>query len=163
MQSMSAIQSGKAQQDAAEYNIEMGEIQARDVLDQTNREKEQLALIYGQEEAQGLSEFAASGTRLGVGSSLDWQNDLSETLVSDNAALDEGAARTITGIRNQQNLDKAQGDSAVDASYLRAGGSLLSGAGKAANMWYTPKTNLDLTKKSTGLGYANKNNPTSWR
>lgn len=133
------VQEGKAAQDAAEYNIALGEMQAQDALYQAEQEKQQLAHQFLKEKAAGQVQTAGSNIRIGTGSSLDWENDLIETYISDKALVDENAARGISGIRNQQNLDEAQGNNARTAGNIGAGASLLSGAGTAAKIWYQPK------------------------
>ena len=138
MSAMGKAQEGQAAADAAEYNIALGEIQASDAMSQAEDEKQQLAHQFLKEKGAGQVETAGSNIRLGTGSSLDWENDLIETYISDKAGIDENTGRAIYGIRNQQKLDAMQGESAKKAGQIGAGGSLLAGAGQAAGQWYTP-------------------------
>lgn len=139
MSAMGQMQQGQAAQKAAEYNVALGEIAAQDALERADIEKQLLGQQFLKEKATGRAQAGSSGIRIGTGSTLDWENDLTETYISDKATLDLNAAKEISGIRNQQTLDTAQGQSAARAGQIGAAGSLLSGAGKAGSMMYTPK------------------------
>jgi hypothetical protein len=139
MQAYGSYQQGQAAKDAADYNVALGDIQAKDVAKQAETEKDHLARAFAQERGAGIASTGASGVRIGTGSSLDWENDLISTFIEDRAAIDENTARTVYGIRNQQTLDASQGSSAATAGKIGAGSSLLAGAGKASAQWYTPK------------------------
>jgi hypothetical protein len=136
MTAIGQYQQGQSAAAAAEYNAQMGELQARDLEAQARDEKEQLGLLYARERASGRADTAASGVRVGTGSSLDWENDLLENYILDRAQIDMNTARGVSGIRNQGVLDRAQGRASKRAGAMGAGGSLLSGAGTVSNMWY---------------------------
>lgn len=131
-------QQGQAANAAAQYNVAVGEIAAQDALERADVEKQLLAHEFLKDKAKGRVSFGASGVRLGSGSTLDWENDLTETYISDKAQLDYNAAKEVAGIRNQQTLDTMQGKSAATAGKIGAAGSLLSGAAKSGSMLYTP-------------------------
>lgn len=138
-QAAGQMQQGQAAKSAADYNVALGELQARQTMEASAEEEQQLAQQFLRERGAGRSQIGASGVRLDSGSSLDWENDLIETFVSDRSSLKEGTAIQVANIRNQQRLDKAQGASAYRAGQIGAAGSLLSGAGQVANIWYQPK------------------------
>jgi len=139
MQASSALQQGQAAKSAAEHNIALGEIAAADATDRAEADKQLLAHQFLGEKGAGRTQFAGSNIRLDSGSALDWENDLSEKFISDKAQIDLGASKEIFGIRSQQELDARQGESAVAASRLKAGASLLSGAASAGNSFIVPK------------------------
>jgi hypothetical protein len=132
------LQQGQAANEAAQYNVALGEIAVQDALERADIEKQLLGQQFLKEKATGRAQTGSSGIRIGTGSTLDWENDLTETYISDKATIDLNAAKEISGIRNQQTLDTAQGQSAARAGQIGAAGSLLSGAGKAGSMMYTP-------------------------
>jgi hypothetical protein len=136
MSSIGQIQQGQAAKTAAEYNAQVGEIQAADAYERGEFQKQLLAQDYLRAKGEGRAQIGSSGVRLDTGSSLDWERDLSETFVADRATIDENVSREVYGIRSQQRLDRLQGESAQTASMFGAGASLLSGAGTAAGYWY---------------------------
>ncbi len=137
MSAMSAMQQGQAAGAAAEENIATGEIQARDVYARVEDDKQQLAHSMLRDKATGQTQTAGGNLRVSQGSSLDWENDLLETYVSDKAAIDENASREVYGIQRGMRLEKMAGDSAKRAGAMNAGASLLSGAGAAGSQWQT--------------------------
>jgi hypothetical protein len=138
LQAYNQVQAGNAANDAAQYNVAMGDLAAADAAATAEDEKQLLAHKFLQEKATGRAEIGASGVKIGTGSGLDWENTLIETFISDKAAIDEGTARTVSGISNQQELEAAQGRGAQRAGQIGAGASLLSGAGRAGAAFYQP-------------------------
>lgn len=139
MQAYGQYQQGQAAAAAARENIAAGELEARDVYARAENEKQLLAFQMQRELGTGRAQAGASGTRIGTGSNLDWENDLLENYISDKAQIDENAAKAVYGVQRGMRLEAMQGNSAVRAGNLGAGASLLSGAGKAAGQWYAMK------------------------
>ncbi len=139
------IQQAQATAAAAKYNAQIGEMnaqlaerRAKDAIergqDEEQRKRQEVARIKGQQTAA----MAANGVDIGFGSPLD-------TLV-DTAALGELDALTIRanayreGYEHQVDavnkragaqLQRMEGRNALTGGYLAAGGTVLTGAGKA--------------------------------
>jgi len=139
MSAMGQMQQGQAAADAADYNVKMGEIAAADAYERAETDKQLLAHDFLKTKATGQTQTAGGNIRIGTGSSLDWENDLIDTYISDKAGVDLNTSREVSGIRNQQTLDAVQGKSARNASRIGAAGSLLAGAAKTGSVLYTPK------------------------
>ena len=142
MSAMGSIQQGQAANKAAQENIASGELEAKDVYARAENDKQLLAHAMLREKATGQTQAAGGNLRISQGSSLDWENDLLETYISDKAQIDENAAKGVTGIERSNRLYALEGASAKRAGYTNAGASLLSGAGKAAGQWYRQKKEL---------------------
>ena len=136
MQAYGQYQQGQAAQKAAQENIASGEMEARDVYARAENDKQLLAQSMLREKATGQTQAAGGNLRISQGSSLDWENDLLETYISDKAQIDENAAKGVYGIERKNRLLAMEGNSAARAGKIGAASSLLSGAGKVAGQWY---------------------------
>lgn len=141
LSAMGQLQEGQAKNAAAEHNIAMGDIAAADALERADVDKQLLAHQFLKDRATGRNQVGSSGVRLDSGSTLDWENDLTETYISDKAGIDLNTSKETFGIRNQQSLDKSQGEGAVNAGRIGAAGSLLSGAARTGSLMQTPGGN----------------------
>lgn len=140
-----AIQQGQATASAARYNAQVQEMnatladrKAKDALDRgavdEQRKRQRVAQLRGQQ----VAGMAANGVDVSFGSPLD-------TIV-DSSVLGELDALTIRTNANREaydykvdavnkrasaSLSRSQADNAITGSYLNAGGTILSGAGRA--------------------------------
>jgi len=127
----SAIESGKSQKKAAEYNAEV----QRNAADAANQKGASMA---GEETDKARriagiqrSQMAAGGTDITTGSSLD--------LLSETAGMGQlnalrqinNAQREAYGLNASAELDLYKGKAAEKAGYLNAAGGMLSGASGA--------------------------------
>jgi hypothetical protein len=140
MSAAGQMQAGQAAQNSAEYNAALGEMAARDAMERGESDKQTLAQQFGRDMSTGKAQIGASGVRVGTGSGLDWENELIDTYVADKAAIDMNTANKVAALRNGSTLDLAEGNSARSAANMAAAGSLLSGAGRVADKWYTPRS-----------------------
>lgn len=124
----SAIQSGNAQKDAADYNAEMQRRKAQDALQRGSIEasaKKDQARRLASTQAEGA---AMSGVAINSGTPL--------ALLTETAGIGElNALRTVNnaqreawGLKAQATLDEFQGDAAQRAGYLNGAGTFLNGA-----------------------------------
>lgn len=122
-------QAGKYQEDIAESNARIAELQAAQRLDQAAEEKRKLGLQVAQIRGRGRTAFAAGNVRLGSGSVLDWDADLTETAVLDYDTIDYNAALDVWGMENQAANLRAEGGLARRRGAFGAVGTGIAGTG----------------------------------
>ena len=148
-----AIQQGQAANRAAQYNAQVqdmnakiAERNARDAIERGQLEEQQkrqaTAAVIGRQRAA----MAANGVDIGFGSALNTLVDSAMIGEIDALTIRSNAAREAyaydvdaTNRRADAKLSRAQGRAAVTGSLLEAGGTLLTGAGKA---YYQKKSPL---------------------
>lgn len=129
----SAVQSGNAQKDAAEYNAEMGRRQAQDSLqrgaiDAAAKKDRARKVASSQAEAAGMS-----GVGINSGTSLALLTETAGLGELDGLRSVNNAQREAWGLKAQSVLDEFQGNAAQRGGYLNATGTLLS---SASNSYY---------------------------
>jgi hypothetical protein len=141
-----AIQSGKAQSGAANYNAEIAQQNQQQALQNANlvsASGEQQAAVQEQKtrsEAGAIKAAqAASGVDVNSGSAVDVQSSAAETgqlnalTVRANAAREAYGYQTqSTSFEDQAQLDTAQAANATTAGDIGATGTFLGGVGSAA-------------------------------
>lgn len=161
------VQSAQASAAASKYNAQIGEMnavlserRAKDAIERGAREeqrkRQEVAGIRGKQ----VAAMAANGVDLSFGSPLD--------VIVDTAVLGELDALTIRTSAAREAYDyrvdavnkragaemaRAQAKSAITAGYLSAGGTVLTGAGKAYESYtkYSGSSSLGRTPGSGGL------------
>lgn len=132
-----AIQSGKAQQKAAEYNAQVAEQAAlaarqKAAYDEAAHRRELARMLSAQRAAYG-----ASGVDVSVGTPLLVMADTVQEGELDALAIryggEVGASRQLSAAQ----LSRMTGKQARTASYYQAGSSLLTGAASAATAYST--------------------------
>lgn len=143
--SVGAVQAGQASAASSQYiaqvqdmNATLAERRAKDAerrgeVDE-QRKRQQVAQIAGQQRVA----MAANGVDLSFGSPLDTLIDTAVAGELDALTIRTNAAREAYDFRvdavNKRagaSMSRAQADNAIAGSYLNAGGTILSGAGKA--------------------------------
>jgi hypothetical protein len=146
------IQQGQAAAASARYNAKIGEMNAtlaerrsRDALQRGAIEEQRKRMEVGRIRGQQTAAMAATGVDVGFGSPLD--------LIVDTSVLGELDALTIrtnayresyehkvdaANKRAGANLSLMQGQNAMTSGYLSAGGTVLTGAGKAYEYYSRP-------------------------
>lgn len=152
-QGQAAASAGKYNQNIAEMNATLSERRAKDAMERgalaEQRKRQEVAKITGAQTAA----MAANGVDLSFGSPLD-------TLV-DTAVLGELDALTIRTNTNREaydfrvdavnkrasgQMERMKGDAAATGGYLKAGGTILGGAGSAYG-------------RANGLSYSGSRDP----
>ena len=124
-------EAGKYQNKVAKNNAQIAEMQAGVRMEQSLEEKRKLGFDVARARGQGLTSFAAGGVRLGTGSVMDWDADLSQTAQMDYDTIDYNAALDIWGLGNQAQNYRAEGKMAEYAGNQQATATMFSGAGNA--------------------------------
>lgn len=145
-----AVQSGKAQQYAAEFeakqaenNAKLAEYQAEDAARRGEEEARQVQRAYAARIAAGRTGFAAGNVLLDNGSAGLWEVGTEKSREADLAQVRTNTAMDVWGLRTQgQNylsqagMSRASGQNARTAGNIAAGGSLLAGASTSARIYY---------------------------
>jgi hypothetical protein len=135
-----AIQSGKAENAASQYNATVNDMQARQSGEQAALKASEIARRSRQTQASGRASALANGFEQS-GSVVDVLNQAARGDELDAlTAIYDGSVQS-TGLRNEAALNRSRGKSAKTAGYMSAASSLLSGAssvvkarqGRAAN------------------------------
>lgn len=147
---ISAIQQGRAQQAAANYNAQISmqnaEISRADAEMQAAQVQRENVLRLGAiRAAQG-----ASGGAAGEGSVLDVLGDAAAQGELERQFVIYQGEQRARGFTNTAQLDRYSGQQARSAGYMRAGTELLSGGAAAYNSY----TRLSRTGGATNSGYS---------
>ncbi len=150
------IQQGQAQAAASNYNAQVGDMNAkiserreRDAIDRGQQEeikkRQEIATLQGRQRAA----MAANGVDLSFGSPADTLIDTAVMGEIDALTIRSSAAREAydykvdaVNRRADANLNRMNAKSAVTGCYLAAGGTLLTGFGKAYGDYKQPKIGL---------------------
>lgn len=140
----SAVQSGKAQQQAANYqaqvaanNAKIASYNANSAIDEGNQKLQAAQQQAAQQQGTIRAVMGAGGIDLNSGSALRNQQGLAQVTALDQATITSNAARTAWNYRNQGNdftaqagLDKMKGEQANTAGWLNGFSSLVGSAGQ---------------------------------
>ncbi len=119
----------QAQKNAAEYNARVQEQQAQIANDQAGAKASEIATRTRQKQAGVRAASLESGLELSGSVSDVLDTVQSQGTLDAMTAIYDGTTRA-QGLRNSVELERAKGKSAVTASYLGAGSSLLTGFSK---------------------------------
>lgn len=124
-----AIEAGKAENRAAQYNATVNDIQARQANEQAALKASEIARRSRQSQASGraaalVNGFEASGSVVDVLNQAARSDDLDFL-----TAIYEGEVQS-RGFRSEAQLNRARGASAKRAGKMAAGSALLAGANK---------------------------------
>lgn len=127
---VSAIRQGQAAKAAANFNAQISEqnaqISRQDAKDQEIQQQRETYLRLGRiRAAQGASGGEQAGSVLDVLGDVGAQSELERQHI-----IYQGELRA-RGYTNTANLDRFQGKTASDASYMKAGSELIGGAASA--------------------------------
>lgn len=152
----SAVQSGAAQKDAAEFNAAVARNDAIAAQQQAASESRQLSRRNRLRAASRRARYAASGIELsGSAEDVMFDSAVQDELERQNA-LYRGELRAGRS-KAEAGLQEAAGRNAVTSSYLSAGGTLLSGVGQglriAANPDFRKKGGSSRGAKNSGGSY----------
>ncbi len=142
MQAYSQYQKGQAEGQAAKYNAEQEDYNAKlaqgrstDAVERGNKAAGQIGIDTARTVGEGHAGFAAGNVDLSSQSVKYWELDAVSAGAQDQATARYNAAQEANGFQAQaynaqatSRLARAQGRSAMDAGYLNAGSSLLAGA-----------------------------------
>lgn len=148
-----AIQQGKAQAAASNYNAQVSEMnatladrRARDALERGALEEQQKRQEVAQLQGRQRAAMAANGVDLTFGSPLDTLVDTAVLGELDALTIRRNAAReaydyNVQGVngRADATLNRMNAKAAKTGGYLAAAGTVLGGAGKAYSDYKTPK------------------------
>lgn len=148
-QVLGSIQQGKAEKASAEYNASVAAANAEIAKQKTamagaaaTAQTEQAQLKTRAQIGGIITSQAASGINVGSGSALDVRSSARDLGQLNAITVRSNAARTAYGYQTeamsydaQSKLDKFQGSSAMTASEINAGGTVLGGLGDAANRY----------------------------
>jgi hypothetical protein len=127
-----AVQQGKQQRQAYNYQAEVQEQQAQEeriatATNEANFKEEQRRLL-----ARRRAVLGASGVELSSGSPLLVSEDFAGETALQALRIRRGGEVRATRLEQQANLSRYQGRAAKSGGYARAGSTLLSGLGKTA-------------------------------
>jgi hypothetical protein len=130
----SAISSGKAASDTAEYNAQVLAAEAKAAQEKAAADEAQQ-----REEAESLKArqkalFLNSGVDIQSGTPLSVLGDQTADMELDALTIRAGGDAAAIKAKNQATLYRMSASQSTSASYWNAGSSLLSGAGKAASI-----------------------------
>lgn len=131
-------QSAKAQQQAHQYNAQVGEAQAQDALMRGRRDAARLQSEGERFKGSQKVALAASGVDVGYGSALDILTGTDVMIEADAELTRYNAEREAWGYRTGADMDRFSAGSIRPG--LAATGSLLTGASNVADRWYTYKS-----------------------
>lgn len=149
-----AVQQGRAQQYAAEFeakqaenNAKIAEYQAQDAARRGDEEAQNVQRAYAQRIAAGRLGFASGNVLLDNGSAGLWQTGTEVSREADLAQVRTNTAMDIWGLKTQgQNyisqagMSRAAGRNARTGAGLSAAGSLLGAAGTSAGLYFSAPT-----------------------
>ena len=134
----------KANANIAKANAQVAEKKAADAEYRGVLERQKISLQEESMKGQGRTTYAAGNVQLGSGSPVTWEVDLAERAAADkrmskyNAAVEAWGYRTnASSSRYQAALYNASASNYASSGMLGAGTSLLAGAGKVADKYYT--------------------------
>ena len=132
-----ARQQAEYQASVAENNANLMIQQAQDARERGKQQKTELQKRMAKLRGTGQTQYAAGNVRLGSGSPLDWEIDISEAEAIDINTIDTNTAREIWGFENQAanfknkaSALRSSGKAAFKRGVIKTGTSLLSDAGQ---------------------------------
>ncbi len=139
------IQSAQAQSSAAKYSAQIGEMnatladrRARDAVARGQEEENKKRLEVGKIRGQQMAGMAANGVDLSFGSPLDTMIDTAtagelDALTIRTNSYREAYEHQVDAVNKRAGaaMQKASAGNAMTGGYLSAGGTLLTGGGKA--------------------------------
>lgn len=105
-------QQGKAQQEAAEYDAQMKEIQAESLNEKLRDDVRRKNDATRQTIERGKAKAAGSGINIASDNVLDWEGDVFETSAKDEAAMRHNTRLNEWGLKSGAELDRARGKNA---------------------------------------------------
>jgi hypothetical protein len=146
MQAQAQHNQGKIAEQTAENNAIMAEHAAKDALARGEQEAIEVQRRGAALKSKQRVAFAANGMDLGYGTTADILDQTDFFTQADVATTRTNAGLEAWRYRAQGTDTLAQGKAAKSQANLQAAGTLVSGAGKVADSWYTQ---TGTTKKST--------------
>lgn len=132
---MGAVQQGKAQSDAYEYQAEMANREANNERDAARDHADKIRKLARRQTGEQTAALAASGVSVAEGTPLVIEQDTLQRGEEDAFTELLNGERRANSLEGQAALYKSGAKNAVTSSYLSAGSSLLSGAGAIASGW----------------------------
>lgn len=127
-----SLQAGAAAESVAKYNAQVEEQRATEATGEAVAQEGQIAIQNRRQQAATVAAFGASGVDANSGTPLSVMADQAmQGELSKQLTLYRGTTQAMAD-RQQGNLDIAQGNQAVTASYYKAGSTLLSGGAQVA-------------------------------
>ena len=127
--------SGKAQQEASEYNAKVAENQAKQAQDAAKIKAENYAEEARRRMASNRAHYAASGVTMERTPLLVMMSD-ARTMEKDLQRIKYGGDIESTSFLSEAGLNRMVGKQAYQQGMIGAGVSLLSGASKMTNYYY---------------------------
>jgi hypothetical protein len=131
---MGNIQQGKQQQNAANYQAAVYEQQADRERQIGAHNATQIADRNKRMAARQTALLSGTGRSVGGGTELMVQTEFAEDAELERLIALNSADASSTRLKQSASASRAEGNAAKKAGYMRAGTSLLSGAGKAYNL-----------------------------
>ncbi len=130
-----AVATGIAANNAGKANARVQEIMAADALSRGEADEASQRRITKSQLGKQRARFAASGAEVNTGSAAQIQADTAEFGELDALRIRNNAEREAFGLRSGAAISLSQGKNALLSGVLKAGGSLIGGAGKVSAKW----------------------------
>lgn len=152
MSAVGAIQQGQAQAQAANYNANLAERNARVVAQQTTAEVGLQRQEAARTQGSLIAGYAASGVTMEGSPSDVLRASITQAKLDEHTLIYKGDLQAM-GLRETATLNRFQGQTAENQSYLNAASYLVGGAGQAgfasARMDKASREDIGLLKAET--------------
>jgi hypothetical protein len=122
---------GKAEQQAANYNARVAEMNAAAEQDRAGVEADDYRRQQSRKLASSIAARGASGVAIGSGTPLMVSEDVVREIELGASRIGHEGATKANAYRNQATLDRVSGKNARKAGRIAAGATLLSGGARA--------------------------------
>lgn len=132
------IYSGIQQAEAADNQAQIAENNAAYEADANKQQAEKIRRMARAQRGEANAALAASGVKLGEGTALEVQKDITKRSEEDALSALLSGSRAIKSGNDQADMLRASGSSALTGSLISAGTSVLSaGANYSSGKWKT--------------------------
>lgn len=132
------IYSGMQQAEAADNQAQIAENNAAYEADANKQQAEKIRRMAKAQRGEANAALAASGVKLGEGTALEVQKDITKRSEEDALSALLSGSRAIKSGNDQADMLRASGSSALTGSLISAGTSVLSaGANYSSGKWKT--------------------------
>ena len=130
-----AVAQGVAANNAGKANARVQEIMAADAIKRGNADEASQRRITKSALGKQRARFAASGAEANTGSAAEIQADTAEFGELDALRIRNNAEREAFALEAGAAISRSSGKNALLSGVLKAGGSLIGGAGKVSSKW----------------------------
>ncbi len=134
-----AYSSGQSQKQAADYNATVMRNNALSAEQQGAVSAAEHQQKVKQLESTQITQGAASGVNTATGTALELSTETAGSGELDALRILNNAQRTASGLNSQADIEQYKGNAAATGGALTAAGTLIGGAGSAAQGYYNAK------------------------